>query len=200
MSSEQAQSTAHKDTTQVAAGNNNDPVARDEQVINPTLNAALPRRWMSVKNPLAHSVETLMLMNNLEVIKLSDQISKLTEMVADYKIGPRSSKAGSRRTSDASLHSSHLEDDKADDAAFSAAAAADEAIQSFVKRESFCHRAGGKGKGKAEQVSTVTQTHQTNVDRKESQDTEANTPRNRVEKGKGSTPLAVTAEFVDATS
>ncbi|KAM0545639.1 hypothetical protein ACHAPJ_011255 [Fusarium lateritium] len=134
-------------------------------------------------------------MNNLEV--LSDQLSKLTEMLADSKVGPRPSKASSRRTSDASLSSWLHEDDETDHTAIATAVAAD---VSFIESDDICQRAKGKGKGKAKQVSTATPSFQTNVDREEIQDTEAKTPRNRVEKCKGSKPPAVTAESVDATA
>ncbi|KAF4497244.1 hypothetical protein FAGAP_6595 [Fusarium agapanthi] len=56
---------------------------------------------MSPRDPSSVSPGVLMLLNNQEI--LAEQLSKLTEIVCDLKIGSRSSsKASSRRSSDAS--------------------------------------------------------------------------------------------------
>ncbi|KAJ4244367.1 hypothetical protein NW762_014494 [Fusarium torreyae] len=77
----------------------------------------------------------MMIMNNLEFV--SDQVAKIIEMLADAKIGPRSSRASSRSTSDVSRRSSGYGEVEVEDDAAAAAAATDEAIQSFIESDDF---------------------------------------------------------------
>ncbi|KAF5695296.1 hypothetical protein FGLOB1_14049, partial [Fusarium globosum] len=74
---------------------------QNQNVPHPGQDAAQVRQWMSPRDPSSVSPGILMLLNNQEI--LAEQLSKLTEIVSDLKIGPRSSsKASSRRSSDAS--------------------------------------------------------------------------------------------------
>ncbi|KAF4972222.1 hypothetical protein FSARC_1174 [Fusarium sarcochroum] len=216
----------------------------------------------TIKDARTHSMGTLMIMNNLEITKLSDQVSKITEILADAKIAPRSSKASSHRSPGGCRRSARHDDDEVEDAAAAAVDAADEAIESFITSDDFYsnfeawigtgkyapylkrtknalvnakdfrkaadaqvqdlwdpetlddvlarlrsfeddqlvelyvalskrHRAAGKGKGKdkgkGKEVSTVTLSFRTDLDREPSQETEVNTPHNRVEKRKTQT-------------
>lgn len=92
----------------------------NQNVPHPGQDVAQVRQWMSPRDPSSVSPGILMLLNNQEIVspsnafffirsqsnnklKLAEQLSKLTEIVSDLKIGPRSSsKASSRRSSDAS--------------------------------------------------------------------------------------------------
>ncbi|KAG5750236.1 hypothetical protein H9Q70_007106 [Fusarium xylarioides] len=74
---------------------------QNQNVPQPGQDPAQVRQWMSPRDPSPVSPGILMLLNNQEI--LAEQLSKLTEVVCDLKIGPRSSsKASSRRSSDAS--------------------------------------------------------------------------------------------------
>ncbi|KAM0561536.1 hypothetical protein ACHAPJ_003419 [Fusarium lateritium] len=65
-------------------------VTANEEEVPPTEEATVTRRWMVIKDPSILPLKDAIVINNLEF------------MIADAKIGLRSSKASSRRSSDAS--------------------------------------------------------------------------------------------------
>ncbi|KAF4961639.1 hypothetical protein FGADI_2 [Fusarium gaditjirri] len=73
---------------------------QNQNVPHPGQHPARVRQWMSPRDP-SYVSGILMLLNNQEI--LAEQLSKLTEIVSDVKIGSRSSsKSSSRRSSDVS--------------------------------------------------------------------------------------------------
>ncbi|CVL12152.1 uncharacterized protein FPRN_02097 [Fusarium proliferatum] len=74
-----------------------------ELVADPSIDAPSTRSWMTLENPSSASPALIALLNNQECI--SNQVSKLTEMVADLKAGPRSrrSSASSRKSGDSDV-------------------------------------------------------------------------------------------------
>ncbi|KAF5023261.1 hypothetical protein F66182_4673 [Fusarium sp. NRRL 66182] len=84
----------------------------EEGAAHPNQDVHQTRRWWSVTDMAFVGPDLLLIMNNLEV--MSGQISKLTEMVANAKIGPRSSNASSRRSSNASSRRSSYAKSAAD--------------------------------------------------------------------------------------
>ncbi|SCV58726.1 uncharacterized protein FFB14_15798 [Fusarium fujikuroi] len=74
-----------------------------ELVADPSIDAPATRSWMTFENPSSTSPALIALLNNQGY--LSNQVSKLTEMVADLKVGPRSrrSSASSRKSGDSDV-------------------------------------------------------------------------------------------------
>ncbi|KAF4439530.1 hypothetical protein FACUT_4086 [Fusarium acutatum] len=76
-----------------------------ELVADPLVDAPSTRSWMTLENISSASPALIALLNNQEYMKLSNQASKLTEMVADLKVGPRSrrSSASSRKSGNSDI-------------------------------------------------------------------------------------------------
>ncbi|CCT63569.1 uncharacterized protein FFUJ_05287 [Fusarium fujikuroi IMI 58289] len=74
-----------------------------ELVADPSIDAPFTRSWMTLENPSSASPALIALLDSQEY--LSNQVSKLTEMVADLKVGPRSrrSSASSRKSGDSDV-------------------------------------------------------------------------------------------------
>ncbi|KAF5707808.1 hypothetical protein FMUND_10907 [Fusarium mundagurra] len=78
-----------------------------EPVADSLVDAPSTRSWMTLENISSASPALVALLNNQECMKLSHQVSKLTEMVADLKVGPRSismpPSASSRKSRDSDI-------------------------------------------------------------------------------------------------
>ncbi|CZR37541.1 uncharacterized protein FPRO_02198 [Fusarium proliferatum ET1] len=74
-----------------------------ELVADPSIDAPATRSWMTFENPSSASPALIALLNYQEY--LSNQVSELTEMVADLKVEPRSrrSSASSRKSGDSDV-------------------------------------------------------------------------------------------------
>ncbi|KAF4967844.1 hypothetical protein FSARC_4679 [Fusarium sarcochroum] len=116
---EPAQTTSNEDVIQPTQ------VAGNEEGAPPTVDPTMTRRWITVRDTSGLTHKDAVMLNNLEF--LSKQVSMMTEMLANAKVGPRSSKASSRRSSDVSASSrrSSRAGEAEDDAGH-------EVIQSFV--------------------------------------------------------------------
>ncbi|KAF4950822.1 hypothetical protein FGADI_7913 [Fusarium gaditjirri] len=76
-----------------------------EGIADPSVDAPSTRSWMTLQDVSSASPALIALLNNQEYMKLSNQVSKLTKMVADLKVGPRSrrSSASSRKSCDSDI-------------------------------------------------------------------------------------------------